>query len=118
MYAADSSAEALVGRESDAALFAGLLAELWVGRGNSVLIEGEPGIGKTALLESELAQACASGLDVARAGCAESERRGRLRVLHLALGMPVARSGSAGPGGSRPAPWPGCAGSKRPRASS
>ena len=39
-------AGALVGRDSEMALLTGLIKDVARGRGNSVLIEGEPGIGK------------------------------------------------------------------------
>jgi DNA-binding CsgD family transcriptional regulator len=42
----------LVGRESEIALLTQLVKELSVGRGGSVLIEGEPGIGKSALVRA------------------------------------------------------------------
>ena len=40
-------AGALVGRDSEMALLTGLIREVARGRGSSVLIEGEPGIGKS-----------------------------------------------------------------------
>jgi len=43
-----TAAAALVGRDSEMALLTGLLKEVARGRGSSVLIEGEPGIGKSA----------------------------------------------------------------------
>ena len=43
-------AGALVGRESEMALLTGLIKQVVRGRGGSVLIEGEPGIGKSALV--------------------------------------------------------------------
>ena len=45
-------AGALVGRDSEIALLTELVKELSVGRGGSVLIEGEPGIGKSALVRA------------------------------------------------------------------
>ena len=50
-------AGALIGRDSELALLAGLVAEAAAGRGSSVLIEGEPGIGKSALVRAALAEA-------------------------------------------------------------
>jgi DNA-binding CsgD family transcriptional regulator/tetratricopeptide (TPR) repeat protein len=47
----------LVGRESEIALLTELVKELSVGRGGSVLIEGEPGIGKSALVRAVVAGA-------------------------------------------------------------
>src|SRR6202050_5141941 len=47
----------LVGRESDMALLTGLIKEVARGRGSAVLIEGEPGIGKSALVKAAVAEA-------------------------------------------------------------
>ncbi|WP_051787685.1 MULTISPECIES: helix-turn-helix transcriptional regulator [Streptomyces] len=55
-----------IGREREAGELADLIAGLRGGRGGSVFIEGEPGIGKTTLLEL-------TSLEAARFGC---------RVLH------------------------------------
>jgi tetratricopeptide (TPR) repeat protein len=52
----------LVGREGQLALLAGLVDQMVQGRGGAVLIEGEPGIGKSALAGAAVAHA-------ARAGC-------------------------------------------------
>src|SRR6516165_3501075 len=57
-------AGALVGRESEMALLTGLVKEVAQGRGGSVLIEGEPGIGKSALVRAALAEAPAMGCQV------------------------------------------------------
>jgi DNA-binding CsgD family transcriptional regulator/tetratricopeptide (TPR) repeat protein len=47
----------LAGRVDELALLDGLLRELAQGSGNAVLIEGEPGIGKTALVRAALSAA-------------------------------------------------------------
>ena len=54
-------AGALIGRDAELATLAGLMAEVAAGQGNSVLIEGEPGIGKSALVRAALAQAADFG---------------------------------------------------------
>ncbi len=59
-----SPAGALVGRESEMALLTGLVKEVAQGRGGSVLIEGEPGIGKSALVRAVVAEAPAVGCQV------------------------------------------------------
>jgi len=51
----------LAGRDDELALLDGLLTDLARGSGSAVLIEGEPGIGKTALVRTSLA-AAAHGL--------------------------------------------------------
>ena len=47
----------LIGRDRELALLAGLIGEVAAGRGSSVLIEGEPGIGKSALVRAAVALA-------------------------------------------------------------
>ena len=47
----------LAGRVDELALLDGLLRELARGGGNAVLIEGEPGIGKTALVRAAISAA-------------------------------------------------------------
>src|ERR1700747_1480289 len=59
-----SPAGALVGRESEMALLTGLVKEVARGHGGSVLIEGEPGIGKSALVRAAVAEAPAAGCEV------------------------------------------------------
>ena len=57
-------ADFLVGRDSEMALLTGLIREVARGRGGSVLIEGEPGIGKSALVRAAVAQAPQAGCQV------------------------------------------------------
>ena len=57
-------AGALVGRGSEMALLTGLVNEVARGRGGSVLIEGEPGIGKSALVRAAVAEAPEAGCQV------------------------------------------------------
>src|SRR5260370_26347104 len=57
-------AGALVGRDFELALLNGLLREVARGRGSSVLIEGEPGIGKSALVHAAVAEALEAGCQV------------------------------------------------------
>ena len=57
-------AGALIGRDSELAMLATLVTEVAAGRGNSVLIEGEPGIGKSALVRAALAEAAEVGCQV------------------------------------------------------
>jgi DNA-binding CsgD family transcriptional regulator len=54
----------LVGRDSEIALLGRLIKEVAGGRGSSVLIEGEPGIGKSALARAALAEAADAGCQV------------------------------------------------------
>ena len=57
-------AGALVGRDSEMALLAGLKKDVAGGRGGAVLIEGEPGIGKSALVRAAVAEAPRAGCQV------------------------------------------------------
>jgi DNA-binding CsgD family transcriptional regulator len=57
-------AGALVGRDSEMALLTGLVRQVAQGRGSSVLIEGEPGIGKSALVRVATATAPQAGCEV------------------------------------------------------
>jgi DNA-binding CsgD family transcriptional regulator len=59
-----TSAGVLIGRGSEMALLAGLIKEAVRGRGSAVLIEGEPGIGKSALVRAALAEAPEAGCEV------------------------------------------------------
>jgi DNA-binding CsgD family transcriptional regulator/tetratricopeptide (TPR) repeat protein len=47
---------ALVGRDSEMALLTGLIKEVARGRGSAVLIEGEPGIGKSSLVKAAVTE--------------------------------------------------------------
>ena len=59
-----TSAGALVGRDSEMALLTGLIRDVARGRGGSVLIEGEPGIGKSALVRAAIEQVPEAGCQV------------------------------------------------------
>jgi hypothetical protein len=54
----------LVGRASELALLTGLIKQVSRGRGGSVLIEGEPGIGKSALVRAAVEEAAEVGCQV------------------------------------------------------
>ena len=54
----------LVGRDSEMALLIGFVREVVRGRGSAALIEGEPGIGKSALVRAATAAASEAGGDV------------------------------------------------------
>jgi DNA-binding CsgD family transcriptional regulator/tetratricopeptide (TPR) repeat protein len=57
-------AGALIGRDSEIALLTGLVTAVSAGHGGSVLIEGEPGIGKSALVRAAVAGAPDAGCPV------------------------------------------------------
>ena len=54
----------LIGRDSEMALLTGLVKEVSLGRGRLMLIEGEPGIGKSALVRAAVAGAPDAGCHV------------------------------------------------------
>jgi DNA-binding CsgD family transcriptional regulator len=59
-----SQAGVLIGRDSELAMLDVLVTEAAAGRGGSVLIEGEPGIGKSSLVRSAVARAASAGCQV------------------------------------------------------
>jgi DNA-binding CsgD family transcriptional regulator/tetratricopeptide (TPR) repeat protein len=87
-------AGALVGRDSEMAMLARLITETAAGRGSTVLIEGEPGIGKSALVRAALAGAADAGCQVFWG--AGDELGQELPLLPLLEGLQV-REPSANP---------------------
>ncbi|MGH3210490.1 MAG: AAA family ATPase, partial [Trebonia sp.] len=65
-------AERLTGRDEDLGLIRSFLADA-ARRGGALLLSGEPGVGKTALLEAAASAATAAGTRVVRAAGAEFE---------------------------------------------
>jgi DNA-binding CsgD family transcriptional regulator len=57
-------ASTLIGRGSETAMLGELMRAVVAGQGGSVLIEGEPGIGKSSLVRAAAAQAAAAGCRV------------------------------------------------------
>jgi DNA-binding CsgD family transcriptional regulator/tetratricopeptide (TPR) repeat protein len=55
---------ALIGRDAELAMLVRLVREAADGRGRSVLVEGEPGIGKSTLVRATLAEAVEAGCQV------------------------------------------------------
>src|ERR1700761_5094438 len=66
-----TQADTLIGRDNERALLTDLVKELSVGRGGSMLIEGEPGIGKSTLVRAVVAEAPAIGCQVFWGSCDE-----------------------------------------------
>jgi len=58
------AAAPLVGRDSEKAMLVRLIAEVAAGQGSSLLIEGEPGIGKSSLVRAALAETADVGCQV------------------------------------------------------
>jgi DNA-binding CsgD family transcriptional regulator len=74
----------LIGRQSESAALEGLLGEVRGGRSSVIVLRGEPGVGKTALLESVVGSA--SGFRVAKATGVESEAELAFAALQQLLG--------------------------------
>jgi len=85
-----------VGRQGDRQRLRNLLSDVSGGRGGSVLVEGEPGIGKSALLTDAFTDADALGCEVAWATADELSQRLPLRVLLDCLGV-TARAADTDP---------------------
>jgi DNA-binding CsgD family transcriptional regulator len=64
-----TSVDVLAGRGDELTLLDGLLRDLAHGGGNAVLIEGEPGIGKTSLVRRALATAVQAAQNGQQVGC-------------------------------------------------
>ncbi|MFI9010084.1 ATP-binding protein [Actinosynnema sp. NPDC053489] len=83
----------LAGRERELDRLLGLVDDLSQGRGAALLVEGEPGIGKTALVRAACDAAAARGFRVCRGAGDELGRP--LPLLPLLDALAVARSESA-----------------------
>ncbi|MFF3561810.1 ATP-binding protein [Streptomyces sp. NPDC002574] len=84
----------LIGRDAERAVLDRLVADVTAGRGGSLLIEGEPGIGKSALLALALSGARAAGCEVLTGQCDELGQRLPLSVMTRLLEV---ETGSADP---------------------
>ncbi|MEV4106653.1 AAA family ATPase [Nonomuraea sp. NPDC049695] len=74
----------MIGRNAEIALLEKMIAESVTGRGNAVLVRGEAGIGKSALL-AEAARTAGDDLLVLRVTGVESEAELPFAALHLLL---------------------------------
>jgi predicted ATP-dependent serine protease len=74
---------ALYGRDGDVAAITAVLDGARAGRGGALVIRGEAGMGKTALLD--LAERCAADMTVLRATAIETEAELPFAGLHLQL---------------------------------
>ncbi len=74
------SADGLVDREAEFAELDGLVGQLAAGRGGVVWVQGEPGIGKSALVAATCARWVASGVRVFRARADELSQPFALRL--------------------------------------
>ncbi len=89
----------LVGREAEVSRLEALVGAVAGGRGGEVWVEGEPGIGKTALLAAGLGRAGELSCQVFWAGADELGQRFPARVMRDCLRV--------GPG-STDRSWSGC----------
>jgi len=91
--------DVFVGRERELSVLAELLAEVKAGAGGVVLVEGEPGIGKTALLRAGLGGAADAGCRLGWAAGDEFLQRLPLRLMADCVGeqdrLSLARQGDA-----------------------
>jgi DNA-binding CsgD family transcriptional regulator len=71
----------VLGREHETAVLAAAARDACRGRGRVVWLQGEPGIGKTALVDAVIADARRLGMAVYRAGADESGRAFPLRLF-------------------------------------
>src|SRR5258708_332291 len=79
-----ASAGLLIGRDHEAE-FIGAFVDRAASEGGALLVEGEPGVGKTALLEVAAARAAAAGIRLLPAVGAEFEADVMFAALHQLL---------------------------------
>lgn len=82
----DRSGSALIGRDQEMSVLLGRAEELLSGSGGVVLVEGEPGIGKTRLIRELMEAADWRGVRVLHAGHTELSRMQPYAALGEALG--------------------------------
>ncbi|WP_255345682.1 helix-turn-helix transcriptional regulator [Streptomyces chartreusis] len=92
------SSSALVGREPERDLLTAAVASAGEGRGSSVFVLGEPGIGKSRLVEETAAVAMSSGFRVLRGRAASAGRAVPLRPLAEAVFSGLRGEGAPGDG--------------------
>lgn len=80
----------LRGRAQEVTRFGGLVADVLAGRGGTLLVEGEPGIGKSELLAAGLSAVERRGCQLAWAVADELHQRFPLHVITECLGAPAA----------------------------
>src|ERR1700722_7301766 len=90
---AQAAPDVLVGRSSDCRALDELVEAIRQGLSRSLVILGEPGIGKTRLLE--YAAQAADGVQMGRIAGLESELRLGFPALHRMLGRFLERGGPA-----------------------
>jgi DNA-binding CsgD family transcriptional regulator len=89
-WASPAGQVALVGRDAELERLAAALAAAGAGRGRIVLISGEPGIGKTAILTALADHAAAAGVRIASGAAEELEMRLPFAAVSDCLGLSAA----------------------------
>jgi DNA-binding NarL/FixJ family response regulator len=89
-WTAPAGQVALVGRDAELERLAAAVAAARTGRGQIVLISGEPGIGKTAILAALLNQAATVGARIASGAAEELEMRVPFAAVSDCLGLTAA----------------------------
>ncbi|MEE6263922.1 ATP-binding protein [Plantactinospora sonchi] len=84
-----TSPDRLVGRDQELGLLAAAAEELALGRGSAFWVEGEPGVGKSALVEAGIAAARALGCEVLWGTADQLSQRSPLGVMLSCLGVRV-----------------------------
>jgi len=79
----------LVGRGQELGLLAAAVGELARGRGSAVWVEGEPGVGKSALVKAGIAVARGLGCEVLWGAADQLSQRSPLGVMTSCLGIRV-----------------------------
>nr|WP_286793127.1 LuxR family transcriptional regulator [Microbacterium sp. UBA3394] len=82
----------LIGRDIESAAVRQLLTNAREGRSGVLVIRGEPGIGKSALLEAGREEARSSGFEIAQVTGVESEARFAHAALHRFVGPLMGRA--------------------------
>ena len=77
----------VAGRDAELTALGEVLDELRAGRGRAVLVEGEAGIGKSALVAAALARDGSSGTRVLTGVCDELTQQLPLSVVTQAIGL-------------------------------
>jgi len=94
---ARAASDFFAGRDDELAVLRNLLTGLAAGVGGAVLVEGEQGIGKTALLRRILSDAGGAEFRLGWATPDELGQRIPLLLIRECLGVPLLRPGVGGP---------------------
>lgn len=93
------------GREREARIAVDLLRDVEQGRGRILLIEGEPGIGKSEVLSQVINQASSRHFSLAAADASELGHEMPFAPLLAALGEPIDALAGGAPGPGAPETW-------------